>query len=138
MILLVCYWHRLTLEGFFTRVWVTASLLTSQKTLLSIQPDLKIAWIVSFLPPISICSNPLSNHLGTVPNVPTTSSITVTRMFLFFFFFFFVLGFFCKIIVLIDFSLSFIFTLWSAVTVKIHLTISSLIFFFFLFFFFFC
>ena len=40
-----------------------------------------IVWMVSILPSISICSNPLSKPMRTVPSAPTTIGITVTHMF---------------------------------------------------------
>ena len=53
------------------------------RTLLSIQADLNLAvvWMVSILPLIFNCSNPLSKPWGTVPNAPTTINSLITFMF---------------------------------------------------------
>ena len=62
-----------------TRVWVTEV----SRTLLSILADLNnaVVWLVSTRPFISNSSNPCTNHLGTIPKVPTTISITITFIF---------------------------------------------------------
>ena len=66
----------------FTGVWVTASLLKSQRTLLSILAVLinTVLWVVSTRPPTSKSSGPFSNPLVTVPNAPITIGIIVTCM----------------------------------------------------------
>ena len=53
------------------------------KTFLGIQADLNnaVAWMVSILPRISSCANPVFKPLKTVPSAPFTIGITVTHMF---------------------------------------------------------
>ena len=78
------------------------------RTLLSILAVLNnvVVWIVSNRPPTSKSSSPFNNPLVTVPNAPITIGIIVTCMF----------HSFLKVEVLMLFSNSFSFILWSAGT----------------------
>ena len=82
------------------------------RTLLSILAVLSnaVVWMVSSRPPTSKSSSPFSNPLVTVPKAPITISIIVTFMFHSFF------QFPSKVEVLILFSHSFSFILWSVRT----------------------
>ena len=83
-------------------------------TLLSILANLNSAsiWIVSICPLIPNSSSHLSKTLGTVPNTPIITGITVTLIFHNF------LSSLAKSKYLSLFSLSLILTLWSAGTAK--------------------
>ena len=98
----------------FTEVWVTASLLKSPRTLLSILADLNnvVVWIVSTRPFISKSSSPFNNPSVTVSRAPITIGTNVSFMFHRFF------NSLARSRYLSFFSFSFSFTLWSAGTSK--------------------
>ena len=75
-------------------------------------PSNGVVWIVSTRPPTFKSSRPFNNPLVTVPNAPITIGTIVTFMFHSFF------QFSSKVEVLILFSPSFRFILWSAGTAK--------------------
>ena len=81
------------------------------RTLLSI-PANAVVEMVSILPSISNCSNPIFKPLGTVPSASITIGITVNLMFHNFF------TSLIKVKNLSLFSFSLTFTLWSARTAK--------------------
>ena len=87
---------------------------SGHRTLLNFLADFNnaVVWMVAIRPPISNPSSPFSKPLGTVPSVPITISITVTFTFHRF------LSSLLNSQYLSLFSLSLIFTLWSAGTPK--------------------
>ena len=102
------------------------------RPLLSIQFKLcnAVVWMVSICPLIPKSSIPFTNPLGIVPCPPTTIDIAVTFLFH---------SFFSSLAIsryLSFFSSTFIYTQWSARTVKF--TILQVLISFFFFFFFFC
>ena len=68
---------------FFSEDWVTANLLNSSRTLLSIQADLNnaIVWMVSSHLLISKSSSPGTNPLMIAPKTPITIYINITFRF---------------------------------------------------------
>ena len=92
------------------------------RTLLSILVDLNnsVVWMVSTCPSTSNTSSPLSKPLWSVPRAPITIGIIITLTFPSF------LSSPARSEYFSLFSLSFIFTLWSAGTSKLHYTASSL------------
>ena len=77
--------------------------------------------MVTILPSICYCSNPLSNDLVIVPSAPIIIGTTVTRIV-------------NKVYVLVDLYTFFYFNAVVCLNSKIHYTASSLFFFFFFFF----
>ena len=99
---------------FHTWMWVTASILKSPWSPISIQADVNnvVVWMVYFHPLITKSSNAFINPLLTVQSTPTRIAITVTFTFHRFF------DSLARSMYLTFFSFSFNFTQWSARTEK--------------------
>ena len=71
----------------FYSLWVFHRTLSDSKShrvssILLIDFNNALVWMVSILPPVSNFSNPFSNPSGTVQSAPTTIGITITPIFI--------------------------------------------------------
>ena len=122
LLTLTSFFMSILTGGFYTEVWLTASLF---RTLINLNNA--VIWMVSIL---LLISSPFSRYLGTVPSAPTTNGITVTFMFFSFFCFFWQDPSICLSFRFLSFSLHFV--------LEQQNSLDNKFFFFFFFFFFFC